>query len=235
MSTCDYKETFEYFRRLKPNIMQGSVLDYGSNYGTFLHSSRGQFPEENYTGIDVDIEALDKGLNRFPKAKFIWYNGYNPVYNPDGNVESIDFEQQYDTIISYSVFTHTSQEDMCNKIGWLYTHLKPGGTILASWLDVDSKVSTDFFYKKRIKDYGSCDLIETSDYTYLSDNRCSKTIEPNIKFLLAFYKKEYLLNLLKDYQPLLANASPDIPSCFQSSMIIRKPWNVSFEPEQTLH
>lgn len=222
MSKCDYKETFEYFRRFNPDIIQGTVLDYGSNYGTFLDSSRGQFPEENYTGIDVDTDALDEGLNRFPKAKFIWYNGYNPVYNPDGTEETCDFVQQYDTIISYSVFTHTSQEDMCNKIEWLYSCLNPGGTILATWLDVDSKVSTDFFYKKRIRDYGSCDLIETSDYTYLLDNRCSKTMESNIKFLLTFYKKEYLQNLLKDYQPLLVDAFPDIPSCFQSCIIIKK-------------
>ena len=218
-----YKDTFKYFKRLHPSITQGSVLDYGSNYGTFLDSSQGQFPEENYTGIDVDKEALDEGLKLFPKAKFILYDGYNPVYNPNGSEETYNFKKQYDTIISYSVFTHTSQEDMCSKIEWLYNYLKPGGTILATWLDIDSKPSTNFFYKKRIRDYGSCDLIETSDYTYLSDNKCSKTIESNIKFLLTFYKKDYLQNLLKDYQPLLVDAFPDIPSCFQSCIIIRKP------------
>lgn len=217
-----YKDTFEYFKRLHPSITQGSVLDYGSNYGTFLDSSQGKFLEENYTGIDVDKEALDEGLKLFPKAKFIWYDGYNPVYNPNGAEETYNFEKQYDTIISYSVFTHTSKEDMCNKIEWLYNYLKPGGTMLSTWLDIDSKPSTNFFYKKRIQEYGSCDLIETSDYTYLSDNKCSKTIESDIKFLLSFYKKDYLQNLLKDYQPLLVNAFSDIPSCFQSCMIIRK-------------
>lgn len=218
-----YKDTFKYFKRLHPSITQGSVLDYGSNYGTFLDSSQGQFPEENYTGIDVDKEALDEGLKLFPKAKFIWYDGYNPVYNPNGTEETYNFEKQYDTIISYSVFTHTSKEDMCNKIEWLYNYLKPGGTMLSTWLDIDSKPSTNFFYKKRIQEYGSCDLIETSDYTYLLDNKCSKTIEFDIKFLLSFYKKDYLQNLLKDYQPLLVNAFSDIPSCFQSCIIIRKP------------
>lgn len=218
-----FKDTFQYFKRFKNSISEGTVLDYGSNYGTFLDSSKGKFPEENYTGIDVDNEALDAGRLQFPKAKFIWYNGYNPIYNSSGIEEKFDFNQQFDTIISYSVFTHTSKEDMCNKIDWLYLYLKPGGSILATWLDVDTDIPVNYFFNKRVKDYGYCEKIETDDYIYLLDNKCSKVIKPNIKLLLAFYNKTYLKKIMSKYNPFLFNAFPDIPTCFQSCMIIVKP------------
>ena len=223
MGTLTYKKnTFEYFRRLKPTIANGNVLDYGSNYGTFLESSKKQFPEDMYTGIDVDQEAIDEGKRLFPNASFICYDGYNAVYNSSGKESVIDLPDTYDTIVSYSVFSHTSKEDMLEKINWLYTSLKPNGTILATWLDVDVRAVKDFFYRKRLMDYGSCDKIITDDFIYLNDNRCSKIVESDIQFLLAFYKKDFLKDLLSNYNVTLVDSFPDISGCFQSCMIIQK-------------
>lgn len=217
-----YKNTFEYFRRIKPSICDGLVLDYGSNYGTFLDSSKGQFPQKNYTGIDVDKAALEAGRHQFPDAKFIWFNSYNPVYNPNGTNDTLSLPETYDTIISYSVFTHTSKEDMLEKIQWLYQLLKPGGSILATWLDVDVSIITEFFYRKRIKTYGACDRIMTDSYVYLLNNKCSKQVKANSDYLLAFYKKNYLISLLEQYNVTLVEAFPDIKECFQSCFIIEK-------------
>jgi hypothetical protein len=211
---------FSYFKRIKTSITNDLLLDFGSNYGTFLESSNGQFPEQNYTGIDVDKEALDFGIKMFPKAKFIWYDAFNPVYNPNGFLTDFKFSHNFDTIISYSVLTHTSKEDMLAKIEWLYEYLNPGGTILATWLDVDCSAAVNFFYNRRIKDFGCCESIKTDDYIYLVDNKCSKVIEQNIKFLISFYKKEYITNLLTKYNITFYNSFP--PS-FQNCFMIEKP------------
>lgn len=217
-----YIDTFNYFYRLKPDIIKGSVLDYGSNYGMFLDSSKGKFLQQNYTGLDVDKKALQIGKIQFPSAQFIWYNGHNVVYNPYGTDSDCKLSDTYDTIISYSVLTHTSQEDFTFKIDWLYNYLKPGGSLLISWLDVDDSFVTNYFYKKRFDDFGSCDIITADDYIYLVDNRCSKLMPKQCDFFLSFYNKQYLKTLLKKFNPVFASAFKDIPTCFQSCIIIER-------------
>jgi len=224
MGKIDYHiDTFTYFKTLHPEIINGTVLDYGSNYGMFLDSSNNNFLQENYTGIDVDKEALLEGKKLFPNATFIFYDGFNHVYNPTGirNCRPLLENKQHDTIISYSVFTHTTIEDMLNTIEWLYLLLKPGGKLLLSWLDVNDDVSTQLFYNKRINDLGYCDQIKTEDYTYLNDNKLSKTAESK-QWLLLFLTKEYLSNILNEYKHTLTSAPHNARGCTQSCIIIEK-------------
>ena len=223
MSKIDYyADTFTYFKRLHPTIINGNVLDYGSNYGMFLDSSNGNFTQEKYTGVDIDNEALLEGKKLFPNARFIHYNGFNHVYNPTGlkDCRPLLENTHYDTINSYSVFTHTTVEDMLDTIKWLYLKLKPGGKLLLSWLDVDNAITNKVFYNKRIKDLGHCDIIKTDDYTYLNDNKLSRTAESK-KWLLLFFKKDYLSSILSDYNCVLVSP-PQSVGCIQSCIIIEK-------------
>jgi SAM-dependent methyltransferase len=218
-----HKNTFNYFKTLHPEILNGTVLDYGSNYGTFLDSSNNVFPEKNYTGIDIDETAISEGKKLFPDATFILYNGFNHVYNPQGiygNRPTL-VHNQYDTIISYSVLTHTSVEDMVETIEWLYSKLKPSGKMLLTWLDVDDTITTNFFYNKRIKDMGYCDIIKTNDYAYLNNNELSKIAESK-SWLLLFFKKEYLSTMLQSYKHTLVSAPKNALGCIQSCIIIEK-------------
>ena len=217
-----YKDTFTYFKTLHPEIVNGTVLDYGSNYGSFLDSSNGNFLHKNYTGIDVDESALQEGRKLFPDAKFINYNGFNLVYNPTGikGCKPLLENEHYDTIISYSVLTHTTIEDMLETINWLFNLLKPNGKLLITWLDVDNKITNHTFYKKRIQDLGYCDLIKTNDYIYLNDNILSKTAKDK-QWLLLFFKKEYLSNILKNYKHTLVSPLYSI-GCIQSCIVIEK-------------
>ena len=215
-----YKDTFTYFKTLHPEIVNGTVLDYGSNYGSFLDSSNGNFLHKNYTGVDVDLVALEEGKTLFPDATFIHYNGFNLVYNPNGIKGSRPLLENYDTIISYSVLTHTTIDDMLETIDWLFSLLKPNGKLLITWLDVDDKITNYKFYKKRMRDLGYCDVINTDDYIYLNDNKLSKTAEAK-QWLLLFFKKEYLSNILKNYKHTLMPAAHSI-GCIQSCIVIEK-------------
>lgn len=229
MAALQYdKDTFSFFKALHPGIANGTVLDYGSNAGTFLNSAGNQFPPKNYCGIDIDAEAIAEGKKRFPDASFILYDGYNSMYNKNGTTDTKPLlDRQYDTIISYSVLTHTSIEDMIITVGWLYDQLKSGGKLMLSWLDVDEAATMSYFQYKRKQAYGHCDALITDSYTYLNDNKTSKYIDPAAKHLVLIFKKEFLSNLLQKYKHTLSpvpirGMTPLYTNCIQSCAVIEK-------------
>jgi len=217
-----YINTWLYFRSLHETLRKETVLDFGSNYGMFLDSGKQFFPQEQYTGIDVDLEAIDEGRKLFPNARFIHYNRYNPMYNPLGDKNAWpDLDEKFDTVISYSVLTHATVEDTLDTIAWLYNRVKPGGKMFISWLDVENRQALKFFYAKRTYEFGRCDKIETDDYVYLIDDKVSK--EPRDGMFLTFYKKDYLSSLLDNYNHTLVKAPRNAAGCFQDCVIISKP------------
>jgi SAM-dependent methyltransferase len=218
----DYKNTFKYFSSIHPNIINGTVLDYGSNYGTFLASAGGKFKQENYTGIDVDFDAIQSGKEQFPNAEFIHYNSFNHMYNPTG-LENLNLPitKKYDTVISYSVFTHTSEEDFLDRLEQLFALVVPGGSILFTFCDPDDTTTVNFFTQKRIKTFGKCDSIRTSTKLYLIDADI-KSIPDVDKMLITFYNKEYLKSILRKYNVSIHSAPPRCLNCFQSCVMLQK-------------
>jgi SAM-dependent methyltransferase len=216
------QQVFTYFKMLHPEITNGTVLDYGAGYGQFLHTSNGNFPQENYTAVDVDKNALEAGKFVFPHANFVHYNAFNLAYNKTGVTDRRPMlkDRYYDTIISYNTIpVITTIEDSIETINWLFNILRPGGKMLLSWMDVDDQILKDYYYKKRTKRYGSCDTIETDDYIYLCDNKTSKIAECEHQFLV-FFKKKYLSSLI-GYKHSFAPSNPSI-ECHLSCIIIEK-------------
>lgn len=220
----EYMDTFKYFSSLHPNIINGTVLDYGSNYGNFLASAGNKFKQENYTGIDVDFDAIQSGKEQFPNAEFIHYNSFNHMYNPNG-IENLDIPvtKTYDTIISYSVFTHTSEEDFLNRLEQLCKLVAPGGKILFTFCDPDNPIIVNFFTQKRIRMFGRCDNILTSTKLYLVDADIKSIPDVN-KMLITFYNREYLKSILSKYDVSIHNAPLDCLNCFQNCVILKKPY-----------
>jgi SAM-dependent methyltransferase len=216
------QQVFTYFKMLHPEITNGTVLDYGSGYGNFLYTSNGEFPQENYTAVDVDKQSLNEGKRLFPNANFLHYNALNLAYNPTGVTDRRPMLQDryYDTIVSYgTVPVVTTIEDSIETINWLFNVLRPGGKMLLSWMDVDNQILKDYYYKKRTKDYGSCGKIETDDYVYLCDNKTSKIAKCEHQ-LLIFFKEKYLSSLV-GYKHSFAPARPDL-GCNHRCIIIEK-------------
>lgn len=132
-----YIPLYDITREIIPDLETKKVLDFGSNYGLFLESSDGRFPHENYTGVDVCDYAIETGRRMFPDAKFIYYDGYNPEYNPGGKDPFPKIDEKYDIIVIHSVFTHTSEEDMLNIVDNLYPLLEDGGKMVVYWTGYD--------------------------------------------------------------------------------------------------
>jgi len=130
---------FRYFDRQLdyPDWSGKVVLDFGGNEGNLLLDHDCAIRSDKYYCVDVIREALDEGRKRFPQAHWIHYDRYNCSFNPEG-IEGMlipDMGIAFDMILAYSVFTHTTREDMHNLIEQLQARLAPGGALAFTFID----------------------------------------------------------------------------------------------------
>jgi SAM-dependent methyltransferase len=195
----EFIPTFDYFSNFVKPELTTKILDFGSNCGNYLKSS--PIPLD-YTGIDVDQGAIEEGQKLFPNSTWLWYNRYNPAYNSTGERVLPKIDDEFDLIISYSVFTHMTIDDTEELLDYLYSILKPGGKLCFSFCDVDNRHCVEWFRSRRTR----CDPIKTDDFIYLVNNRVSivEPTEPCIHFV-AFYNRAWLLEKLKRFNPVAYN------------------------------
>lgn len=200
----DELDTFTYFSNaIRWNPAQ-SILDFGSNSGNLLRSSTGVLLPENYTGIDVDPASLSLGKEKFPQAKWVLYDRYNPAYNHTGKNVLPDLAETFDIIISYSVFTHMTNEDMMETLDYLYTRLNANSSIYFTYCNLDNAICNNWFTNKRIKEYGSCEKIQGTDFVYLIDSKLSKVSSGNCRHFVSFHSEDFILNYLAKFNPEVA-------------------------------
>jgi hypothetical protein len=158
--------------------------------------------EENYTSIDITLDCIEAGKKEFPNAEFIYYNCYNYMYNHNGYYfEKFPEIKNHDYIFSYSVFSHTDLITMINSIRWMLS-LNPK-KIIFSYLDIDNVKLKNYFYNRRIQQYGSCiDFrnINTNMYYVIDNNEIIKNtmmlIRKDCQQFIALYNTEWLINQL---------------------------------------
>lgn len=130
---------FAYFDKQldHPDWNAKSVLDFGGNRGNILHDPACRIRHANYYCLDVIREAINEGRASFPEANWFHYDRYNCSFNPDGVVDLPvpDFGREFDIVLAYSVFTHTTLEEMTDLVGQLEAHLAPGGTLAFTFID----------------------------------------------------------------------------------------------------
>ena len=130
---------FAYFNMQldHPDWPDKTVLDFGGNRGNILHDPDCEIRLPNYYCVDVIREAIEEGRAAFPAANWFHYNRYNCSFNPEGIVDLAipDFAIEFDVILAYSVFTHTTREEMHDLVGQLATKLAPGGKLAFTFID----------------------------------------------------------------------------------------------------
>jgi SAM-dependent methyltransferase len=130
---------FAYFDKQlgHPDWRGRAVLDFGGNAGNLLLNQDCVIRPENYYCVDVLREAIEEGRARFPAAHWFHYDRYNCSFNPEG-VEHAPIPEagvEFDIILAYSVFTHTTREDMHELVGQLQSRLAPGGALAFTFID----------------------------------------------------------------------------------------------------
>jgi SAM-dependent methyltransferase len=130
---------FEYFDAQlgKPDWRGKKVLDFGGNQGNILTDEGSTISRDHYWSIDVSRDAIEEGRAAFPEAHWIFYNRYNVQFNPTGIVglEIPDIGEEFDYILSYSVFTHIGKEEMIALVENLKRLLADGGTLALTFID----------------------------------------------------------------------------------------------------
>jgi len=139
-SSQSYKSgQFAYFdlQLDHPDWRGKAVLDFGGNTGNLLADSDGRIQAQDYYCVDVIKEALDEGHARVPSAHWIHYNRYNCSFNPDGiiGMPVPDMGVEFGMILAYSVFTHTTREEMHELVRQLREKLAPDGVLAFTFID----------------------------------------------------------------------------------------------------
>ena len=177
------------------NFIDKTILDFGGSFGNLIISSNGKIQEKNYTCLDVDKIALAEGQENFPNAKWIWYNRHNVMYNPAGNDEWPELGT-YDLIFSYSVFTHSSYEDLVKTVSYLKTLLNKNGEIYISYASQFNKPLIDWLTNKRVRDYKNFDdIVPNNKYIYIKDNKVTDTIPNQCDHFFTLYDDNFLRSL----------------------------------------
>ena len=121
---------FSYFDRQLdyPDWSGQPVLDFGGNVGNLLLGPDCKIRPQDYYCIDVLQEAVEEGRARFPQAHWVHFNRYNCSFNPEGiaGLRIPDIRIEFGMILAYSVFTHTTREEMREFVEQLRERLAPG-------------------------------------------------------------------------------------------------------------
>ena len=109
----DVRAYFEQYTQFEGK----SVLDFGCNRANFVRFK----PHGNYVGMDIKEDTINKNKFEFPHYKFEYYNGYNYMYNKNGD-EDLTLENNFDVCVAFSVFTHHTFEETKDILATLKKH-----------------------------------------------------------------------------------------------------------------
>jgi SAM-dependent methyltransferase len=130
---------FHYFDEQlgHPDWRAKTILDFGGNRGNFLRDDRAGIDHDRYWCIDVSRDAIAHGRDAFPRAHWIFYDRYNFEFNPQGirDLRVPHTGQRFDVILAYSVFTHTTKQEMIELVAQLRSWLADDGVLAFTFLD----------------------------------------------------------------------------------------------------
>lgn len=120
-----------------PNWRGKRVLDFGGNIGNILREQNSTIDHDKYWCIDVSRDAIESGKQAYPDAHWVFYDRYNFAFNPNGRegLKLPGIGQQFDYVLVYSVFTHTSETEMMELITELEKWLAADGVLAFTFID----------------------------------------------------------------------------------------------------
>jgi len=115
-----YAFAFRLLNKLLDRQQSLAILEIGTGSGFFLDFASENFPNSQFTGLELDERLLRETATRAPKASL-----------HQGNAESFELGlNQFDLIVSFQVIEHLYNPDAMLKN--VKAHLKPGGLFLVT-------------------------------------------------------------------------------------------------------
>lgn len=157
---------FAYFdeQLAHPDWRGKRVLDFGGNKGNLLLDPVCAIRHQDYYCLDVVREAIEEGRNAFSEAHWVHYDRYNCSFNPEGVVDLPipDLGGEFEFILAYSVFTHTTLEEMKELVEQLRARLSPRGVLAFTFIDPHWQSNLRWRLEKRNSAARVEALLETS-------------------------------------------------------------------------
>ncbi len=197
---------FAYFNEQLafPEWRDKLVLDFGGNKGNLLLDPACAIAHENYYCLDVIRDAIETGRETFPNVHWFHYDRYNRSFNPEGVVDlpAPDLGVRFDFILAYSVFTHTTFEEMKELVAQLQTFLAPGGKLAFTFVDPHWRGNLEWRLKRsqaadvdRLVDEAAkadwCSLVNGTEL-YLNSNGPWNIDAQNCATYNVFYSEQFL-------------------------------------------
>jgi SAM-dependent methyltransferase len=141
-----------------------SILDFGGNRGNILRDPACRIEARNYYCLDIIADAIEEGRKTFPDGHWFHYNRYNCSFNPKGVVDLPipDLGCAFDVILAYSVFTHTTLEEMKELVAQLQQSLAFGGTLAFTFIDPHWQGNLRWRVERSNSDAGVESILERS-------------------------------------------------------------------------
>jgi SAM-dependent methyltransferase len=123
-----------------------SVLEIGCGLGRIAFPLRYVLLDGTYEGFEIcrnKVDFLQQNFqSAYPNFNFTWANIKNTHYNPNGNVEAVDYcfpygDNQFDVVYAASVFTHMVPDNAGNYFKESARVLKPNGRCVFSFFIFD--------------------------------------------------------------------------------------------------
>jgi len=183
---------FAYFdeQLAHPDWHGRRVLDFGGNKGNLLLDPACTIRKQDYYCLDVIAEAIAEGRKTFPNAHWFHYDRYNCSFNPGGIVDLAlpDFGVEFDFILAYSVFTHTTWEEMKELVPQLQRRLVKGGTLAFTFIDPHSNLRRSLTLSR---DARWCSLVNGTDL-YVESSGVWNTRSEDCMTYNVYYSREFL-------------------------------------------
>ena len=182
------------------------VLDIGCGQGRLPIGILRVIGDIDYTGIDIDKRSIDWCIRyiegNHPTYKFKHLNLYNERYNKKGAEINADFrfemvKNSIDIVYLYSVFSHTTEEDM-------KVYLKEFSRIL----DKEGKIFFTTFVEEDVPNFS----INPDDHNL----KCSGPMH------VVRYNKDYLLSIFDEYGFSILRYEQGVETGGQSAIYLSK-------------
>lgn len=112
------------------------VLDVGCNVGNYVNWANNVVSRENYVGLDINAKFINIANIIHPEYQFVHCNKWHRSYNPSG-IKNLSIRDsltgEFDVVVSNSVLSHASADEIRAEILDIFTVLKPGGILLATF------------------------------------------------------------------------------------------------------
>jgi SAM-dependent methyltransferase len=222
---------FAYFNEQldHPEWRDKLVLDFGGNKGNLLLDANCTISHANYYCLDVIRDAVETGRETFPDAHWFYYDRYNRSFNPEGVIDLPvpDLGVRFDFILAYSVFTHTTFEEMKDHVAQLQTLLAPGGTLAFTFIDPHYRENLRWRLEKsrasdieRLVDEAAqadwCSLVNGAEL-YVNNNGPWSIDSQNCATYNVFYSEQFFRRVFPR-----ARVEPPVNGEMQHCAILRK-------------